>query len=179
MSDAVSQPVSNRLVSGIEAIGRTAIHGARAIGLGVLYVGGIGHLLSDTLMWLLRGMFVRRVAPSGPALAAQMVRVGVRSIPIIVLVQTFIGIILALQLAPTLEAYGALETIATIVGIAMFRELSPLLSAIPNSNLRPHFTLPQNSSFEQDFYGRQGTSSFSFIYPDPTGPKGNHVPGHR
>ena len=43
---------------------------------------------------------------------------------------TFIGIILALQLAPTLEQYGSLEKIATIVGIAIFRELGPLLSAI-------------------------------------------------
>jgi phospholipid/cholesterol/gamma-HCH transport system permease protein len=59
-----------------------------------------------------------------------MVRVGVRSIPIIILVQTFIGIILALQLAPTMQDYGSIEKIAVIVGIAMFRELGPLLSAV-------------------------------------------------
>ena len=59
-----------------------------------------------------------------------MVRVGVRSIPIILLVQVFIGIILTLQMAPTLESYGQLESVANIVGIAMFRELGPLLSAI-------------------------------------------------
>ncbi len=59
-----------------------------------------------------------------------MVRVGVCSIPIILLVQGFIGIILALQMAPTLEAYGSLDRVANIVGIAMVRELGPLLSAI-------------------------------------------------
>ena len=43
---------------------------------------------------------------------------------------TIMGIILALQLAPTLKQYGSLDRIADIVGIAMFRELGPLLSAI-------------------------------------------------
>jgi phospholipid/cholesterol/gamma-HCH transport system permease protein len=46
------------------------------------------------------------------------------------MVQTFIGIILALQMAPTLRAYGQIERIADIVGIAVFRELGPLLSGI-------------------------------------------------
>ena len=60
----------------------------------------------------------------------QMVRVGVRSIPIVVLVQIFIGVILALNLAPTLEDYGQLERVADVVAIAVFRELGPLISAI-------------------------------------------------
>jgi len=59
-----------------------------------------------------------------------MFRVGVLSVPIIVLVQVFIGIILVLQMSPTLASYGQLERVADIVGIAVFRELGPLIAAI-------------------------------------------------
>jgi len=59
-----------------------------------------------------------------------MVRVGVRSIGIVCLVQMFIGAILALQLAPTLESYGQLDQIATVVAIAVVRALGPLITAI-------------------------------------------------
>src|SRR3989440_6745608 len=59
-----------------------------------------------------------------------MVRVGVRSIPIVMLVLFCIGSILALQMAPVLKEYGAVEQTANIISIAVFRELGPLVSAI-------------------------------------------------
>jgi phospholipid/cholesterol/gamma-HCH transport system permease protein len=94
------------------------------------FVGKLAMLLRDTARWAWRAV-VTRTAPMGRGhLASQMVRVGVRSIPIIVLVQTFVGIILALQMAPTLKSYGQLQRVADVVGIAMFRELGPLLSAV-------------------------------------------------
>ena len=130
MSDAVPQSESGRVVGGITAIGQSAINAGRRMGSTFRYLGGMSYLLLDTLTWLIRGLLFRSVRFGWSALSNQMVRVGVRSIPIIVLVQTFIGIILALQMAPTLESYGSLERIADIVGIAMFRELGPLLSAI-------------------------------------------------
>jgi phospholipid/cholesterol/gamma-HCH transport system permease protein len=46
------------------------------------------------------------------------------------LVQVFIGVILALNLAPTLEDYGQLERVADVVAISVFRELGPLITAI-------------------------------------------------
>lgn len=61
---------------------------------------------------------------------AQMVRVGVRSIPIVSLVVFCIGLILALQITPILALYGAEAQIATIISVAMFRELGPLVGAI-------------------------------------------------
>lgn len=118
------------LVRAVSAIG----HGAYALRDGLVqrvrYLGGIGYLLSDTLGWTTRGLVTPGVKLGRTAVASQMVRVGVRSLPIIVLVQTFIGIILALQMAPTLKAYGSLDKVANIVAIAMFRELGPLLSAV-------------------------------------------------
>ena len=59
-----------------------------------------------------------------------MVRVGVRAVPIIVLVQIFIGIILALNMAPTLRMYGQMQRVADIIAIAIFRELGPLITGV-------------------------------------------------
>ncbi|TWT46070.1 putative phospholipid ABC transporter permease protein MlaE [Phycisphaerae bacterium RAS1] len=94
------------------------------------YVGGIARMQGGVLRRLLarpagRGGRMRR-----GALFAQMIRVGVRSIPIVFLVQIFIGVILALNMAPTLKLYGQLERVADVVAIAVFRELGPLISAI-------------------------------------------------
>ncbi|MBI4579262.1 MAG: ABC transporter permease [Planctomycetes bacterium] len=138
MSDVAPQSWSNRVVRAIAAmpgrvvtaVGEAGFSAHRRALEWVRYVGGVCYLLYDATVWVGRGLFVPRVKLGWGSLASQMVRVGVRSIPIIVLVQTFIGIILALQMAPTLQAYGSLEKVANIVAIAMFRELGPLLSAI-------------------------------------------------
>lgn len=130
MSDAVTELRTGLIVRGITALGRAGLNTSRRMSAGVRYAGGVGYLLIDTASWTCRGLFLRGVRFGWPALVSQMVRVGVRSIPIIVLVQTFIGIILALQLQPTLEQYGSTDKIANIIGIAMFRELGPLLSAV-------------------------------------------------
>ena len=95
------------------------------------FLGGIGYLLRDTLMSVPRGLLAAR----GRRLAwrnlwAQMVRVGVRSVPIIMLALFCIGSILALQMAPVLKTYGATSQVAGIISIAVFRELGPLISAI-------------------------------------------------
>src|SRR5262245_52836096 len=95
------------------------------------FLGGVGYLLRDTIASMHRAFFNKRGRRLGWAnLWAQMVRVGVRSIPIVSLVVFCIGAILALQMAPILRDYGATEKVADIIGIAMFRELGPLVAAI-------------------------------------------------
>lgn len=130
MSDATPQPQSNRIVQAVTAVGEAGYTFWGGVVNRVRYFGGISYLLYDTVVWTLRGLFTKRSRIGGTALVFQMVRVGVRSVPIILLVQSFIGIILALQMAPTLRAYGSLEKVANIIAIAVFRELGPLLSAI-------------------------------------------------
>lgn len=129
MTDTSPQRV-HPVVRTVSAVGNAAYACRDGLFERVRYLGGVCYLLLDTLAWTTRGLFTRSVKLGRTALAAQMVRVGVRSLPIIVLVQTFIGIILALQMAPTLKAYGSLDKVANIVAIAMFRELGPLLSAV-------------------------------------------------
>ncbi|MDB5293450.1 MAG: putative transporter permease protein, partial [Phycisphaerales bacterium] len=104
--------------------------GSRAIGL-LEFIGGLGYLLADTAASAGRGLFSRRGRRMGwRSLWFQMVRVGVRSIPIVVLVLFCVGAILALQMSPILKSYGAESQVARIIAVATFRELGPLISAI-------------------------------------------------
>jgi phospholipid/cholesterol/gamma-HCH transport system permease protein len=106
------------------------ILGARAIAL-LEFLGAIGYLLRDTAAATHVALFGKRGRRlAWASLWFQMVRVGVRSIPIVSLVVFCIGAILALQMAPILKDYGALAQVADIISIAMFRELGPLVSAI-------------------------------------------------
>ncbi len=94
-------------------------------------IGGAGYLFVDAARSVHVALFGKRGRRLGwDSLWAQMVRVGVRSIPIVSLVVFCIGAILAFQMAPILRDYGALERVADIIAVAMFRELGPIMSAI-------------------------------------------------
>ncbi len=93
-------------------------------------VGGMYRLLAEAISLTVRGLFVKESKVSCSALVYQMVRVGVRAIPIVILIQTAIGVILPLQMYPKLEEFGQGDQIATINAIAALRELGPLMTAI-------------------------------------------------
>ncbi|MEM9019394.1 MAG: ABC transporter permease [Planctomycetota bacterium] len=97
----------------------------------VSFIGALGVLIGLTFAASPRLVVTRR----GGRLAwknlwFQLYRVGVRSIGVVMLVTFAIGVILSLQIVPILEQYGAGDQIATIIGIAFFRELGPLVGAI-------------------------------------------------
>lgn len=95
------------------------------------FIGAIGLLIRDVVALAPRLVTVargRRLAWDN--LWFQMYRVGVRSIGVVGLVTFCIGAILSLQIGPILEDYGAGSQLPTIIGIAMFRELGPLIGAI-------------------------------------------------
>jgi len=93
-------------------------------------MGGMYLLLKDAAGNVLKGIFVPSARVQGHALLFQMVRVGVRAIPIVILCELAIGMILPLQMYPKLDEFGQAEQIATINAIAAFRELGPLMTAI-------------------------------------------------
>jgi phospholipid/cholesterol/gamma-HCH transport system permease protein len=108
----------------ISALGASAINVLELI-------GGVGYLLLDTAKAFRRGLLAGRGRRMGwRNVWAQMVRVGVRSIPIVSIVLSSIGAILVFQMAPILKTYGALDRVADIISVAVFRELGPLVSAI-------------------------------------------------
>lgn len=93
------------------------------------YVGGLWYLTWETVKQGTLGLVTRPRVKTTETFV-QMVRLGVRAIPIIFLVQVFVGMILAFQLAPVLGDYGQLNQVGTVVAIAVFRELGPLITAI-------------------------------------------------
>lgn len=113
-----------RALQPIVAVGSAAI--------GVLeFIGSVGYLVRDALGAAPRGLISGRGRRLGwKNLWAQMVRVGVKAVPIVMLVLFCIGAILALQMAPVLKSYGAVDRVADIISIAVFRELGPLVAAV-------------------------------------------------
>lgn len=103
--------------------------GARIIAL-VAHIGQIVFLFFDAMRWLLRGIFQRRTRLGKPAIVSQIVRIGVRSFFIVSLVSGCVGLILAFQLSPPLDEFGRKDLVANIIGVAVLRELGPLIGAI-------------------------------------------------
>ena len=93
-------------------------------------IGSITLLGGLVIKWLNRALLRRQVRFGFPAAVAQMVRVGVRSISIVMLVSGCIGIILALQTSPSLSDFGQTDKVANLIAVAVFRELGPLVAAI-------------------------------------------------
>jgi phospholipid/cholesterol/gamma-HCH transport system permease protein len=63
-------------------------------------------------------------------LVRQMVVVGVRSLPVVLLTAAFTGMVMALQIFTVLSRFGAENYVGSIVGLAMVRELSAVLGAL-------------------------------------------------
>lgn len=63
-------------------------------------------------------------------LAKQIVVIGVRSIPIVLLTSIFTGMVLAIQTAYGLHRFGAKNYVGNIVSLSLVRELGPVLTSI-------------------------------------------------
>jgi phospholipid/cholesterol/gamma-HCH transport system permease protein len=93
------------------------------------YATGLYDLSREAAYWT----FVAPVKGRGLKLETavhQMVLAGVNSIPIVSLISLFIGVILALQGAYSLQKFGASYYVTALVGVSMTRELGPLITAI-------------------------------------------------
>lgn len=110
---------------------RHFIEGAGDLVLDVLdRVGSSVLLLQEVLRWIWRSMTRPKVRIGRPAIISQLVRVGVRSVFIVSLVSGCVGLILVLQMAPPLDNFGSKDLSANILGVAILRELGPLIAAI-------------------------------------------------
>jgi phospholipid/cholesterol/gamma-HCH transport system permease protein len=76
----------------------------------------------------LAGVFTRPRYPR--EWLAQMDALGVQSLSIVVLTGTFTGMVLALQSAASLDAFGARPYVGRLVCVSMVRELGPVLTAL-------------------------------------------------
>ena len=106
----------------VAAIGRTVLSTLSQI-------GGIFILLRQTLYWMFIGPFIKRPI-SHRNVFQQMVFEGVNSLLIVFFVTFFTGVVLAMQSAYQLAQLGAEMYVASLVAVAMAREMGPVLTAL-------------------------------------------------
>ncbi len=63
-------------------------------------------------------------------LVRQMVRVGVDSIPVVLLTSLFTGMVMALQTFSTLKRFNAEAYVGSLVALSMVRELAPVIASL-------------------------------------------------
>ncbi|MGC9194466.1 MAG: MlaE family ABC transporter permease [Syntrophobacteraceae bacterium] len=93
------------------------------------HLTSISCFFAETMRWLLVKPFQGKPLRLRAAIA-QMDEVGVKSVPIVALVSFVIGVILVLQTAYQLDKFGAVNYAASLAGVALTREMAPLLTAI-------------------------------------------------
>ena len=84
-----------------------------------------GDILNRSFVHPLRGRF-----PKLAEIITFVHRMGVGSVPIVALICSFIGMILAMQTAYQLAKFGATLYVASLVSVSVVRELGPLITAI-------------------------------------------------
>ncbi|MEN0019776.1 MAG: ABC transporter permease [Planctomycetota bacterium] len=102
----------------------------RAVLAPIEHAGTVVVLAGVSILWIIRALVSRDVRLGLGAISGQVVRVGVRSMFIVALVSGSVGLILTLQLEPPLNNFGQRDAIARILGVAVLRELGPLIGAI-------------------------------------------------
>lgn len=60
----------------------------------------------------------------------QVEQLGVKSLPIAAVTATFVGMVMAVQFAFSLEKFGARDYVGRVVGLSMVRELAPALTSL-------------------------------------------------
>lgn len=91
---------------------------------GVGYIGGSCILLAQTVFWSFAGPLKRRHTLD------QMSKIGVNSLPIVLMISLFTGMVLALQSAYQMQKMSAEMYIASLVSLSITRELGPVLTAL-------------------------------------------------
>ncbi len=87
-------------------------------------LGDVGLLTRDCARQALRRPF------EGRLLVEQLDNVGVRSLNVVNLTAVFTGMVLALQMGQFLSRFGAKIYISRIMGLSLFREMGPVLTAL-------------------------------------------------
>lgn len=100
-----------------KAVGYTFIEG-------INYLGGAFILLAQTIFWTFVPPVRRRQTLD------QMDKIGIKSLPIVLLTSLFTGMVLALQSAYQMQRMSAEMYIASLVSLSMVRELGPVLTAL-------------------------------------------------
>lgn len=110
------------MLSWLERLGRKAATGMAEFGFAAT-------LLFQAVYWLCLGRW-RRQPVRLPAVAAQAMDIGIAALPIITVLSTTIGLMLAIQGIYTLKTFGAESRVTLGVALSVVREFSPLITGI-------------------------------------------------
>ena len=91
--------------------------------MGVASFGNITLFFLQTLSWLVTRM------PSRDLLVQSLYQIGVRSLPVVALTGTFIGMVLAVQAYFQFSRFGLETHLGVMINLSMYRELGPVLAA--------------------------------------------------
>lgn len=104
------------------------VHGLEGVGRAVLGIleeaGRLVLLFISAAGWVFRGILEPRQT------VLQMARIGVESLPVVLVTGTFAGMVLAFQTARQLIAFGAPGFIGGIVAVSLAREAGPVFTAV-------------------------------------------------
>jgi len=89
--------------------------------------GDFCHFSGRTFMWIFAG--VNRLS-SFRLLMAQMLEIGTKSLPVVITTGMFVGMVLAVQMAPQFKAVGMESSIGVLVTLSVLRELGPVLAGV-------------------------------------------------
>lgn len=106
----------------LEDIGEAVVEAGRDVVDGVAFLGAVVLAMGR----LITGKSRFRV----PAVINQLERVGLRGVPIVVLISFLVGAIIAQQSIFQLRTFGTVHFVADLLGILVLRELAVLLTAI-------------------------------------------------
>lgn len=110
------------MVRFLERVGRRTLGGVEAFGT-------CGVLVGESLFWLFAGPRLGQPVRIG-SVFAQMMEIGVRAIPIVALMASTIGIMLAIQGIYTLRLFGAESRVVIGISLSVTREFAPLITGI-------------------------------------------------
>jgi phospholipid/cholesterol/gamma-HCH transport system permease protein len=105
-----------------KAQGLIASMGEAGIGA-VTLLGDFGMFALSSFAWMLR----RRPAPG--TLMPSLYLVGVRSVPVVAITGTFIGMVMAVQSFDQFHRMGLATRLGSVINITLVRELGPVLAA--------------------------------------------------
>ena len=102
------------------------------------WVSNVGDRIEFFILWLggIAEMFWHAVTrgPRKPIgyhdIAEQVVRLGIRSIPLMALMSLFVGMILAWQFGDALADFGAKNALGNVTSLALVQELVPVILAV-------------------------------------------------
>ena len=122
---AASQPATNHDTprGATAALGDAIADFGGMIVRQVALLGGMMIFFGDTLRWIVRRW------PSRDLLVQSLYQIGVRSLPVVALTGTFIGMVLAVQAYFQFSRFGMETRLGVMINLSMYRELGPVLAA--------------------------------------------------